>query len=203
MATLQSSAVGNGRTGRRINGHGNQAEKRVVTGFDVISAAGPAYELSIWSKNGEVLVPATTKHERNAEIDFDQLYSPIASIPPLEINYGKPHFDTMKSWLGACHNHHESCKKREAPVADENKQTNLPTRLIDISRIEEHMVTLVDANGARGKFCTLSYCWGPQPDKQIKATKTTLSDHQAGIEIDKLPQVFKEAIRGMWINNPG
>ncbi|KAJ3525198.1 hypothetical protein NM208_g9152 [Fusarium decemcellulare] len=173
---------------------GIQGQKRVVSDFDVTSAEGPCFRFSIWSKNGEVLIPATAESDKDAEIGCNQSL-PITTIPPLDIDYGKPHYDMMRSWLETCRNHHESCKTSAAWVVNENKQTILPTRLIDIDRIEEDIVTLVDTKGARGNYCALSYCWGLEPDKHIKTTKTTLSDHRNGIKIENLPQVFKDAIR--------
>ena len=174
-------------TVRVIPEYGKQAEIRVVTGFRTISAAGPVFDFSIWSKNGEVLIPSTAESDKNNDISSDQSYLPITTIPPLGINYGKSHFDMMRSWLETCHNHHESCKKSDALVVDENKQTLLPTRLIEISCIQEDMVTLVNTSGTRGNYCALSYCWGQETDKHIRTTKATLLNHQAGIKIDRLP----------------
>lgn len=174
---------------------GTEGQKRVVSAFSATSSAGPSFNFSIWSKNGEVLIPATAKSGKDAESNGNQSFLPISTIPPLDIDYGKPHYDMMRVWLQTCRDHHEVCKKDAASVVNENKQTILPTRLIDISRIEEGIVTLVDTKGARGNYCALSYCWGRDTDKHIKTTRATLSDHQAGIRFERLPQVFKDAIQ--------
>ncbi|KAJ3464978.1 hypothetical protein MRS44_005636 [Fusarium solani] len=69
----------------------------------------------------------------------------------------------------------------------------LPTRLLHIDRIAEGVVTPVISKGTRGNYCALSYCWGTSQHKTTAQTR--IADHQNGIEIEELPQVFKDAIR--------
>ncbi|KAJ4135306.1 hypothetical protein NW768_004931 [Fusarium equiseti] len=161
---------------------------RAVFVFQAISAAGPTFDFVIWSRNGEVRIPASDASDQVG-------YIPISTRAQLESQYGKKHFKLVQSWLRICQEHHKVCKKNNLLVVDKKNETVLPTRLIDISRIVEGIVTLVNKGGARGNYSALSYCWGKNPGAHIKTTISTISKHQTGIKIDDLPQVFKDAIR--------
>jgi Heterokaryon incompatibility protein (HET) len=51
---------------------------------------------------------------------------------------------------------------------------------------------LLLSQGRRGRYATLSYCWGgPQP---FTLNQATLDDRQQGIAIDEMPAVFQDAV---------
>ncbi|KAI3581763.1 heterokaryon incompatibility protein-domain-containing protein [Fusarium oxysporum f. sp. albedinis] len=172
---------------------GIQSSQRAIAGFQVVSGYGCNFTFSIWSENGEVWVPEDSGFEPDSRNGPGRRSLPISTRPPPDTNYGEKDFDLIRSWFATCHDHHEGCRVTTAELISEDYEAILPTRLIDIDRIAEGVVTLVDTTGTRGSFCALSYCWGSS--KQKRTTKTTLSEHQNGIDINELPQVFKDAIR--------
>ncbi|KAF4994523.1 hypothetical protein FGRMN_5732 [Fusarium graminum] len=174
---------------------GVQGTERVVAGFGAMSGVGRIFDFSIWSRNGKVLVPATTERDEDPQIGPNQSEILISTIPQLGIHYEKPHFDLMRSWLETCRDHHETCNKSAALVEDDEKRTVLPTRLIDISRMAEGLVILADTKGQRGNYSALSYCWGERPEENIKTTKDKLFEHQTAIRTETLSRVFKDAIK--------
>lgn len=67
-----------------------------------------------------------------------------------------PDFDRWRTWVHDCANLHSSCR------AADNVQ--LPTRVLDVSTIAEHgSIRLVESQGRRGRYVTLSHAWGDQP----------------------------------------
>ncbi|KAH8597052.1 heterokaryon incompatibility protein-domain-containing protein [Bisporella sp. PMI_857] len=88
-------------------------------------------------------------------------------------------------------------------------QTNLPTRVLDIGDIETSngQIRLLDSQGTKGDYTTLSHCWGTS--QQFTTTKATMIDRHHGISITQLPQTFQDAvaitrevgIRYLWVDS--
>ncbi|KAF5641455.1 het-domain protein [Fusarium tjaetaba] len=170
--------------------HHNQP---VVAGFELISPRGSCYRFSIWSDGGEVRLPRDLKTKTDPNIDSNLTSLPISCSRPLDTEYGERHFDLVRSWLKICRNNHKSCKIDATELADDSHATILPTRLIDLEHMPDRVVALVNTKGRKGKFCALSYCWGKSQHKTT--TKKTITQHENGIDIEDLPQVFKDAFR--------
>lgn len=94
-------------------------------------------------------------------------------------------FRRIEAWLDNCRSHHPSC--RPPPT---NPQ--LPTRVIDVS-FTDREVTLFESNGQRGRYMTLSHCWGTS--SRLTTTKETLEDLKNGIATSFLPKTFQDAIK--------
>ena len=47
----------------------------------------------------------------------------------------------------------------------------------------------------KGRYTTLSHCWGPQGMTPLRTTKANLDDHLNSIALEKLPRTFQDAIR--------
>lgn len=106
-------------------------------------------------------------------------------------------FAKLEAWILQCNQHHKC-----AP-----EQTFLPTRVLDLKYTEEQQkIQLIETHGIRGRYTTLSHCWGrSQP---IRTTSSTLVSHQKGILFSRLPKTFRDAviisralnIRYLWID---
>ncbi|KAH9211329.1 heterokaryon incompatibility protein-domain-containing protein, partial [Leptodontidium sp. 2 PMI_412] len=98
-------------------------------------------------------------------------------------------FQQILAWLGECERHHPSCGQNEAPAIT-------PTRLISIGDVQSQTaIRLVDSSTARDRrYLTLSYCWGDGVPKEAQTTQSNLKARCEAIEIDILPQTFKDAI---------
>ncbi|CAH0054891.1 unnamed protein product [Clonostachys solani] len=119
----------------------------------------------------------------------------IVQDPPLPSDNCPEAFALVTKWLRGCCFHHQQClKTRSGLVVDEIHGPTLPTRVLDISKWDEGIVSLIESNGLKGNFCALSYCWGKGAHGMV-TTRETIADHCAGIKIDLLPQTFKDAIQ--------
>ena len=104
-----------------------------------------------------------------------------------------------KEWLEECISPtHTGCQG--------SIETRLPTRVIDLGVEGEHPRLLV-TNGTRGKYVTLSHCWGKV--SPLVTTQSTLKKRIAGISVAELPKTFQDAIlvthglgfRYLWIDS--
>lgn len=73
-------------------------------------------------------------------------------------------------------------------------RVKLPTRLIAVSAASENIIKIQDMEGSEGgDWVALSYQWGAPP--HFSTTRQNLKEMYAGIDIDILPQTFKDAIK--------
>ena len=113
--------------------------------------------------------------------------------------------------MQTCTQTHLGCRARFATIdsVDEDIPPALPARVIEIKE-DRHVnhVRLVETNGVRACYVTLSHCWGPQENRPLTTTKGNLREHLAGISSDNLPKTFQDAvivtrevgIRYLWID---
>jgi hypothetical protein len=128
----------------------------------------------------------------------DPLHSVYAGRP-IQENPSSPR--TMKrliGWVNQC-NQHSGCTA-ELPL--------LPARLVDVG--DEYVgchVNLQEMQGGRGKYVSLSHCWGQAT--QFTSTKASLASNKNNIDYSQLPKSFKDAItitrllgiRYIWIDS--
>jgi hypothetical protein len=118
----------------------------------------------------------------------------------------------IKDWLSECIGTHKNCAVLEqisdvhSFVTENGRSMFLPTRLIHVgsnidgheprivSTVEEFSSGVVDE--ARGRYLTLSYCWGSDDEglRPLTSTLNTIDDWRKGIRWEKLPQVFQDLI---------
>jgi hypothetical protein len=104
----------------------------------------------------------------------------------------------LLQWIDDCKENHDECKLDGAP--------KLPHRYLDLGNEIGGPVKLRESLGEAGRYLALSYSWGRIPS--IKTTMDNIKDHQQGIPLDHLPQLFKDlamiaqtlGIRYMWID---
>ncbi|KAI0379669.1 HET-domain-containing protein [Hypomontagnella monticulosa] len=70
--------------------------------------------------------------------------------------------------------------------------TILPTRVLDVFA-SKRRVSLWETNGQRGRYITLSHCWGTS--SRLMATKESITDLKEGIAVSFLPKTFQDAIK--------
>ncbi|KAI3322823.1 heterokaryon incompatibility protein-domain-containing protein [Xylariaceae sp. AK1471] len=91
-------------------------------------------------------------------------------------------YSKIRSWITSCETHHHSC-----PSA----ASHLPTRVLDLSmqdKANPNTVKLRITRGERGRYATLSYCWGN--DRQYKTILSCLRWSGSAI----LPLTIQDAI---------
>ncbi|KIL87614.1 hypothetical protein FAVG1_09322 [Fusarium avenaceum] len=71
--------------------------------------------------------------------------------------------------------------------------STLPTRVIDISSVEQGYVRLVEAEDTEhGRYTALSYCWGSQAS--VKTEIENIEMMKSGIAVKDLPLAYQDAI---------
>ena len=92
------------------------------------------------------------------------------------------------AWLDDCQSNHSSCRRNHG------SQKHLPTRLIEI--VDDEFAQLVEPEAQVGQYVALSYCWGPDPDKNRRTTISNVQDRlqSRGLLRDDLPAAIKDAI---------
>ncbi|PSR76894.1 heterokaryon incompatibility protein-domain-containing protein [Coniella lustricola] len=122
----------------------------------------------------------------------------------------------IKTWLEDClHNHpcHPPSKRRcdvqTGYDFESNDERPMPTRVLDLCSWEDSAaVKLINTSKKRGKYATLTYCWGPNPDRVFQTVAKTLLQRMQGIGMAQLNPLFREAvqvcrflqIRYLWID---
>ncbi|TVY80654.1 hypothetical protein LSUE1_G004910, partial [Lachnellula suecica] len=124
----------------------------------------------------------------------------------------------ISTWISECV---DTCCEYNTRSAIEKKQCWLPTRLIDVGRLDiTQQPRLIDskllcADSSKTHTCTkylaLSYCWGSTQDSTAFLTTTfaTIGTRMEGIKLQTMPQTFKDiitvakvlAVQYVWIDS--
>ncbi|EKG18560.1 Heterokaryon incompatibility [Macrophomina phaseolina MS6] len=117
----------------------------------------------------------------------------------------------IQEWLHTCLNFHPSCRRALSKVTiDETDEPLLPSRVIDVAPPGgSPNVRLLESTGARGRYVTLSHCWGPSHRHPLTTSTATLPQHLTEIAWEQLPKTFRDAIvvvrslgfRYIWIDS--
>ncbi|KAF4442808.1 hypothetical protein F53441_11636 [Fusarium austroafricanum] len=115
--------------------------------------------------------------------------NPLARVlrgRPVEDNSGTlKAISTVQNWVTGCTDHH-NC------IAEE---TFLPSRVVDVGdNVDSPYVKIRETDGNEcGKYISLSYCWGVEP--QFMTTKSTLEELKRQITISNLSQTHQDVIK--------
>lgn len=96
-----------------------------------------------------------------------------------------------RHWMQHCQQKHTQC----GPFPTRQKGY-CPTRLVDIRDLSIRLIEKDDfpVGGQLPLYAPLSYCWGANMPESAKTLITTLASHKKAIDIEMLPQTFKDAI---------
>ncbi|KAK6953153.1 hypothetical protein Daesc_005453 [Daldinia eschscholtzii] len=94
-------------------------------------------------------------------------------------------FGRLQKWLKDCELNHPFCGRPQLDPL-------LPTRVIDVFA-SERGVSVVETGGQKGRYVTLSHCWGTS--SRLMATKQSIQDLKQGIAVTFLPKTFQDAIK--------
>ena len=104
-------------------------------------------------------------------------------------------------WLERCQREHPQCFR-----AFEEEEL-LPTRVLDVGTDDAPNIKLhISGPEERGKYFTLSYCWGG--DQPAMTTRETITAYSEEILLESLPQTIRDAVtvtrslgfRFLWID---
>ncbi|VUC24993.1 unnamed protein product [Clonostachys rosea] len=98
----------------------------------------------------------------------------------------KAAWDRAATWYHQCRNQHRPCN------ANKGRSSFLPTRLLDVSSNEKQIRLVAGGKRVCRDYATLSHRWG---GSDIICLRTdNMAKLQVGIDIDELPQTFKDAV---------
>ncbi|KAK5651934.1 hypothetical protein OQA88_11476 [Cercophora sp. LCS_1] len=108
-------------------------------------------------------------------------------------------FNLPLSWLADCDANHSSCQAKISGY--------YPTRLLEILSNDLARVIITADHSMQGRYASLSHCWGKA--KTLKLLQSNIGQLRAGVDIDTLPQSYREAIavcreykfRYIWIDS--
>ncbi len=93
--------------------------------------------------------------------------------------------DVAAGWLERCSRQHVYCV--------EQKDVDLPTRLLHVPVDESQHLRIVNTKGQRGRYVALSHCWGK--GIAFKTTQATFNAVQNGFPSEVLARNFQDAVR--------
>jgi hypothetical protein len=117
---------------------------------------------------------------------------------PLELNCDEVYIK-IQSWILDCEASHPGCRQ--------DNKTPAPKRLIDLTRLKEGHVVLVENLKKCVPYIALSHCWGS--GQHLTTTKATLKDRKKKIYLDHVPRTFQDAftvasrleVRYIWVDS--
>ncbi|KUJ13441.1 HET-domain-containing protein [Mollisia scopiformis] len=123
----------------------------------------------------------------------------LESTPLSESNVAK-----IKNWINDCDENHQNCWSDDSTSNEDSMPYFLPTRLLSIGK-EGGNVRLVPTSFLKAdpktaekiSYVALSYCWGSAETaggSLLMTTHQTMKSRLQRIEINTMPQAFKDAI---------
>ncbi|PCD28546.1 unnamed protein product [Fusarium graminearum] len=104
---------------------------------------------------------------------------------PLRHDVGSPEGSLqMQSWLAECKGH-EGC-------LDPHAEATLPTRVIEVRPKDQNEPRVVESGGRRGRYATVSYCWGKAPFDTLNTSN--YAQFMESFDNRTLPLTFQQAI---------
>ncbi|KAI9767654.1 MAG: hypothetical protein M1840_005525 [Geoglossum simile] len=170
----------------------------IAAGFEVqrYPVAGPNLAYMFCTEGGQVAPPKLW----DPRIEACPLPEKIAlSRKVSEKPDSRECFDLARMWLEDCTRNHAACIR--------SYDSYLPTRVIDVGPSDGSQEPyLYISNRSRGKYVTLSHCWGKS--ERLVTTTANLADHMQRIVLSDMAPTFRDAVtitrelglRYLWID---
>ncbi|KAK2616090.1 hypothetical protein N8I77_002799 [Diaporthe amygdali] len=111
--------------------------------------------------------------------------------------------DLVSQWLA-------DCVKRHGSNCSDDDESVLPKHVIEIGDLVQDgtlSTRIITTNGSRGKYLTLSYCWGRGPF--FTMTSDNIDELHDSLPMAKLPQTIRDAVslakhlgfRYLWVDS--
>ncbi|KAF2793930.1 HET-domain-containing protein [Melanomma pulvis-pyrius CBS 109.77] len=92
--------------------------------------------------------------------------------------------DLARGWLTRCTLNHRFCSLED--------NVELPTRLVHIPARDDEPLRLCVTQGLKGRYVTLSYCWGA--GSTFETSAETFEERLAGFHANLLPKTLRDAV---------
>ncbi|KAI2620888.1 HET-domain-containing protein [Hypomontagnella submonticulosa] len=121
---------------------------------------------------------------KGEEVTWFDAHRRLPAVPP---TLHSSNISTMVTkWKQECREAHPNCAEIES-------DHELPTRVIEIGENEPGQIRLYESKGEKAPYVTLSHCWGGAIPSVT--TETNMMARTKAMNIDHLPQNFKDAIQ--------
>lgn len=100
-------------------------------------------------------------------------------------------FEKIRTWIQECKLDHPQRKSLHSSQDGDNLW---PKRLVDTGPLgDEPSLKLVE-DVSNVDCCSLSYCWGEDPDKNFTMTAATIDQRRKHIPMSDLPRAFRDVV---------
>ncbi|KAM5356862.1 hypothetical protein ACJ41O_003508 [Fusarium nematophilum] len=116
-------------------------------------------------------------------------------LPGLPAAGSEAYLEIIRQWLTICDYEHPNCFRDSSGNSSGSlgPTKKLPTRVIAVGGREDDKVQLLETSSShKGEWIALSHQWGTGP--QFCTTRENLHDHLDGINVDRLPASFRDAV---------
>lgn len=96
----------------------------------------------------------------------------------------------IQEWMRDCCANHSECNFLNGA----NRFPRLPTRVIDLEKVETGEIKLWEPGTFHGQYIALSHRWGSTTESVTKTTKANLDSRLRGFPVTDLPQTFLDAV---------
>ncbi|KAI1149008.1 heterokaryon incompatibility protein-domain-containing protein [Nemania diffusa] len=116
----------------------------------------------------------------------------ISTEPPIFTNDPYEAIPLITKWISECQKSHRKCSPKVCEQTISEECVTLPTRVLSVANRQE--IKLLESRDLKGRYCALSYCWGPDGAPHLKTVKENLEVHRKqGIPFSRLPKTFQDA----------
>jgi hypothetical protein len=133
---------------------------------------------------GKVLLPQLTDLPRLKVLSgyFEYVYRPRPRPIHQDLS-SEASFVLVKEWVQKCDKYHKCYQGQEA---------RFPTRVIDVSLEDPHLLVSGSNPSPNLPYMTLSHCWGGE--QPLTTTLSTIEQRKTRISMDSLPALYRDAI---------
>lgn len=124
------------------------------------------------------------------------LHGAISGRPILKSSHGQDAMDLIRQRIATCSAFHtDRCRRGiGGSVVDDVSGTLFPTRLIHIDSADYHVLRVVEMKGQRGRYATLSHCWGPPSKQPTRSLQSNINHFHRRLPWEILSKTFQDAI---------
>lgn len=101
-------------------------------------------------------------------------------------------FEKTRAWIQECKTRHPECET--SPRSNQEDAGAWPRRLVDTGPLDAEPSLRLVEDVAKVEYCALSYCWGPDPSKNLTTTVASYDQHKRQILTSDLPQTLQDAV---------
>lgn len=100
-------------------------------------------------------------------------------------------FEKIRAWIRECETGHPDCETSRSNLEDADIW---PRRLVDTGPLDAEPLLRLVEDVTNVEYCALSYCWGPDPSRNMTTTVASYHQRKRQILMSDLPQALQDAV---------